>query len=260
MANWTRAQVLIALNLYCQLPFGRLHSRNPQIIEVAKHIGRTPDALAMKLTNLASLDPAITGTGRRGLSGASALDKNIWAEFQENPDAIGYESQQLIDELAAQDSKITELSSAFAESDFPSFDSITPTEKTATVNVRIKQAFFRKAILSSYEGRCCMTGISHSQLLIASHIIPWTQDAHNRLNPANGLCLSALHDKAFDRGLLTVLPDFSIKVSKALKDSETSSLAQDYLFALDGKPITLPNKFVPDRDFLLWHNKELFLN
>ena len=61
MANqqWTREQTLIALNLYCQLTFGQLHRRNPLIVATALMIERTPDALAMKLVNLASLDPVI---------------------------------------------------------------------------------------------------------------------------------------------------------------------------------------------------------
>ena len=60
--NWTREQLLVAFNLYCQLPFGKLHSRNPDIIRLAEMIGRNPGALAMKLVNIASLDPVILET------------------------------------------------------------------------------------------------------------------------------------------------------------------------------------------------------
>ncbi len=52
---WSREQLLIAFNLYCQMPFGKMHSKNPDIIRFADLIGRTPSALAMKLTNIASL-------------------------------------------------------------------------------------------------------------------------------------------------------------------------------------------------------------
>ena len=79
---WTREELLVAFALYCRLPFGRLHSKNPEIVEVAAAIGRTPSALAMKLTNIASLDPAIISTGRSGLSGASANDREMWNEMQ----------------------------------------------------------------------------------------------------------------------------------------------------------------------------------
>ena len=65
--GWARQQLLVAFSLYCQMPFGKLHSRNPEIIKFAEHIGRTPSALAMKLTNIASLGPATTSTERKGL-------------------------------------------------------------------------------------------------------------------------------------------------------------------------------------------------
>ena len=55
--KWTREHFLIALNLYCKLPFGKLHNGNPIIMEVAEKMGRTPNSLAMKLCNFAALDP-----------------------------------------------------------------------------------------------------------------------------------------------------------------------------------------------------------
>lgn len=259
MAYWTREEVLIALNLYCQLPFGKLHHRNPQIIELARRLGRTSSSLAMKLSNLASLDPAITATGRKGLLGASALDKSIWDEFQKNPDVIGYESQRLMDELASQSEELIALTSATETMNIPAMDSGITTTATAIVTVRVKQSFFRKAVLSSYENCCCMSGIRHPYLLIASHIVPWAKDVHNRLNPTNGLCLSALHDKAFDRGLLTVLPDFTIRVASELKQDKSNLLMNDYLLGLEGKSISMPNKFAPDKLFLSRHNEEVFL-
>ncbi|MDF2446511.1 MAG: putative restriction endonuclease [Moraxellaceae bacterium] len=257
MANWNREQLLVALNLYCQLPFGKFHQGTPLIIETAKRIGRTPSALAMKLSNLASLDPAITQSGRKGLPSTSSLDRAIWEEFQKNPDALAYESQKIVDALADQDAALSPLSSKSEVEDSPA--SYYAGTTTATITLRVKQGFFRKAILSSYENRCCMTGLSHPALLIASHIVPWSKDEHNRLNPANGLCLSALHDKAFDRGLITVSPDFIIRISQSLRDIEPNPMTHDYLLGLEGKPITQPHKFAPHRDFLSYHSSEIFL-
>ena len=57
-------------------------------------------------------------------------------------------------------------------------------------------------ILSNYNGHCALTGIDIPQLLLASHIIPWSKNKVTRLNPSNGICLSALYDKAFDQGLI----------------------------------------------------------
>jgi putative restriction endonuclease len=255
MANWSREQLLVALNLYCQLPFGKFHSKNPIIIETSKLIDRTPSSLAMKLSNLASLDPAITTSGRKGLAGASLLDKKIWLEFQENPNEIGYESQVIMEKIATKEKTLLPLSSnnEFFETENYYGD----TKKTETSS-RIRQSFFRRSILSSYESRCCMSGINTESLLIASHIVPWSKDQKKRLNPSNGLCLSALHDKAYDQGLITVTPDFKIIVSKNLYEHETSQIGKEYLTALNNKEIILPCKFLPNRDFLAYHNENVF--
>lgn len=256
MAHWTRDQLLVALNLYCQLSFGQFDRRTPLIIETAKLIHRTPSALAMKLANLASLDPAITQSGRSGLRGASVLDKALWQEFQHEPDRVALESQEAMDQLAQQSTFLNALSSQSGVAETPADYSATNT--TATVAVRRKQYFFRKSVLSSYESRCCMSGIRHPQLLVASHIVPWSKDEQNRLNPANGLCLSALHDRAFDLGLITVTPDFHIRVSHALHETEDSTLASEYLLGLEGKEISLPHKFAPHSTFLEFHNHHIF--
>nr|WP_245747947.1 HNH endonuclease [Formivibrio citricus] len=104
-----------------------------------------------------------------------------------------------------------------------------------------------------------MTGLADPRLLVASHIVPWAKDEKNRLNPANGLCLSSLHDKAFDRGLLTVTPDFVIKVSPQLNTLGDNPFTKDYLIGLEGRKIALPKKFWPLREFLDYHHDELFL-
>ena len=257
MMEWTRDQVLIALNLYCQLPFGRLHYRNPEIIEVAAKLGRTPGSLAMKLSNLASLDPNIVESGRKGLRGASALDRRVWQEFQDNPEQVGYESQLLMDILVDGSKSLHNLASEADEPEVPT--SYRAETTTATVTVRMKQSFFRRAVLSSYDSTCCMSAIKHPSLLVASHIVPWAKDEQNRLNPANGLCLSALHDKAFDRGLLTVMPDLKIRVSSILREVEEGPLAMAFLMGLDGRSIRVPKKFAPDNEFLRYHNEEIFV-
>lgn len=251
---WTRDEVLIALNLYCQLPFGKLHQSNPLIIKVAEMLDRTPGSVAMKLSNLASLDPEITASGRRGLEGASALDRAVWAEFAQNPGATAIESQQLMDQLVS--GVAPELSTQAEESDIPATTDA-DTSSAVTVKVRRGQAFFRKSVLASYDGTCCMSGLKVRRLLVASHIKPWRADTANRLNPRNGLCLSALHDRAYDLGYLSVRPDHTIVVSTELH-ADTSPLSIDSLVALDGQKIRLPEKFHPSADLLEWHHSHIF--
>ena len=251
---WTRDEVLIALNLYCQLPFGKLHQGNPLIIKVAEMLDRTPGSVAMKLSNLASLDPEITTSGRKGLEGASALDKSVWTEFAQEPAAIAVESQQLMDLLV--DGIAPELSTQAEEPDIPAATDA-ETSSAVTVKVRRGQAFFRKSVLASYDGACCMSGLKVRRLLVASHIKPWRSDTANRLNPRNGLCLSALHDRAYDLGYLSVRPDHTIAVSKELR-ADTSALSIDCLVALDGMKIRMPEKFHPSADLLDWHYVNIF--
>ena len=96
---WTKEQVKLAFHLYCQIPFGRIDGRNKEIVELAKVIGRTSDAVAMKMLNISSLDPAITSTGRVGLGNASALDREVWAEFQSDWEKLAVESELLRQQL-----------------------------------------------------------------------------------------------------------------------------------------------------------------
>lgn len=252
-SRWSREELLVAFNLYCQMPFGKMHSRNPDIIRAAGALGRTPSSVAMKLVNFASLDPSITSTGRRGLGNASRADKAIWEEFNGDWEALAVESETHLRALVRKGStRLPEASEEFDDFDDADYEGQT---RAVQIQARIKQSFFRKAVLSSYGGRCCMTRISESRLLVASHIVPWKVDPKNRLNPRNGLCLSALHDKAFDRGLITITDDFLVDVSPALSKFEKEPFIRDTLIALRGKPIDLPEKFQPDVTFLRWHRQ-----
>ncbi|GHV57841.1 restriction endonuclease [Spirochaetia bacterium] len=237
--KWTEIQLKLAFYLYCQLPFGKLHAKNPDVIKMAKIIGRTQNALAMKLVNFASLDPAITDSGRKGLGNASNADHEIWEKFHANWELLTEECEGLLENKA--------------DDNIEKQDDIGYSGETrqSIVNTRIGQSFFRKSVLSSYQYICCMSGVSIPELLIASHIIPWSNSKENRLNPANGLCLSSIHDKAFDLGLITVNPDCVIIVSKKMKEYKNNVPQTELLLALDGKSIILPEKFHPDKDFLL---------
>lgn len=249
--RWTEDELRLALALYCQLPFGKMHSRNKDINGLAEKLGRTPSSVAMKLVNFASLDQEIVNSGRSGLGNASAMDRQVWDKFQNNWDT---EISRAADELGP----ITEtVSQITAEEEIP-----VPIDTTrkAEVEVRKKQYVFRRMVLSSYVDICCISGVSEPRLLVASHIVPWKENIENRLNPKNGLCLSALHDKAYDRGLLTVLPDFTIAVSSEIIKLRNDKFIQETLVSCHGKKIKLPEKFRPDPLLLAWHNQYVFLN
>lgn len=250
--NWTKEQAKLAFHLYCQLPFGKLHKGNPEIIRLAQAIGRTPSAVAMKLVNFASLDPAITSTGRRGLDGASNLDREIWAEFNADWDRLAVECEMLRRRIAPEP-VADEVDELVAPED------CTGETRRVVTEQRIKQNFFRRAVLSSYGGRCCISGLSEPRLLIASHIVPWSKDKQNRLNPCNGLCLSAIHDRAFDKGLITLSDDFKLIVSDELKRRSDAFIKAVFL-PMEGLTISLPERFMPTTKFVAWHRSELFVD
>ena len=248
-SNWTRSETLAALHVYLQLPFGQLHYRNPKIKQLSDWIGRTPGSIALKLVNLASLDPAVLASGRKGMGNASALDHQIWQELQASWDKVALESAAAYDKLMLTNGAPLEIvSDAAMEQTYPEGKT-----RTATVQVRINQARFRQYVLASYNATCCISGLQNEKLVIASHIVPWSQDSENRLNPQNGLCLSALHDRAYDQGLLTVTPDYKIHVSSKLKALKGDSFMTDSLLRFDKQSIRLPEKFRPAAAFLASH-------
>ena len=249
--RWTRQQLLVAFDLYCRLPFGKIHRNNPEIVRHANAIGRTPSALAMRLVNIASIDPIITSSGRRGLSHGATTDvRNMWGEMHDNWDSFIVEAGQALEEFGIDVE--SEETSVDKEGKSPSG---LGEDRTALTTVRRGQDFFRATVLSSYNSRCCITGLSIPKLLIASHIVPWRDDATNRVNPRNGLLLSALHDRAFDRGIITINDDFTVRVSKAYPADDFFSFS---ISAYDGIPIRQPEKFIPDQQFLAYHREHIF--
>jgi putative restriction endonuclease len=247
---WTREELILAINLYCKLPFGRLHRSNPEIIKLAALIGRTPSSVAYKLVNFASLDPSLKARGIKGAYNVSNLDRKIWQEFFNNWDVLPFESEKL---LAKFEHTTVEKLNNIVENELPKEGKT----KKQLVKVRVNQSFFRQMIMASYDYTCCITGIRQSELLVAGHISPWGIDKENRLNPRNGLALNALHDRAFECGLITITPGYKIKISLILKKKESLSV-QDYFLKYENRPIILPSRFLPDKKFLEYHNKERF--
>ncbi|MDT8388823.1 MAG: HNH endonuclease [Thiogranum sp.] len=252
--TWTRNQLLIAFKLYCEIPFGKMHSRNPEIIKYAALIGRTPSALAMKLTNMASLDPAITSTGRKGLRAASVADKAMWDQMQSDWEQFALEVQGIEEGLGIQAKEEIHREGPF---DADERDDHSGESRSVLTAARIGQEFFRRSVLSAYNYRCCVTGLAVPELLIASHIVPWAKDPSNRLNPRNGLCLSMLHDKAFDMGIMTLDENMTIHVSR-LYAKDTDEFFRAAVYAFEGQRIALPEKFIPRADFLDYHRKVIF--
>lgn len=248
--NWNREELVIAFNLYSQIPFGAIHARNPKLVELAAVLGRSPGSASFKLSNFARLDPSLQARGIRGLQHGAKGDEEVWREFAERPDALVYESAQL---LASRLGRSVEAVADVDESDLPPPGE----EREAIVRLRVNQSFFRKRVLSAYEFRCCVTGLGATELLVASHIVPWAEDPANRLNPKNGLCLNALHDRAFDRHLMWIDSDYTVRFAPSLHESARhGETSLTWMLGYEGSRLKLPKKFVPDANFLCHHAEQ----
>ncbi|MCO7255501.1 HNH endonuclease [Dickeya oryzae] len=249
---WTRDELLIAFTLYDVLPSGKQDANNHLIKYYAAKIGRTPAALVMKLGNFASLDPVVIKSGRAGLSQVSKADRELWQELERDPQAFEQQCQQAITALTAPD-----------DTSQHALD-ITPPdyyghERMAITTVRVGQQQFRKRVLKAYDERCCITGLEEPILLIASHIRPWKDIAEHRLDPSNGLCLSALHDKAFDKGLIGFNDHLELMLSPRLK-MLSSEIVQNQFEQYEGKQLHLPTDphHHPKLEHIRHHRKHLF--
>ena len=246
--NWTREETIVAFNVYCKIPFKSSSKSNPTVIKFANIIGRSPSALNMKIGNFGRLDPELKKQGISGLVNGSKIEEEILNEFNGNWDKLAFESEELIAKFQNKEIKDVNVEN------FPEGK-----EREATVKARVNQNFFRSTILSSYNFKCCITGLSIPDLLVASHIKPWSKDTVNRTNPHNGLCLNSIHDKAFDRGFITVTPDFKVKVSNYFNEYSEDKSVNEFFLKFNNQGIFKPERFVPTQDFLDYHYQNIFI-
>jgi len=204
----------------------------------------------MKCLNIASIDPLVAASGRAGLGNASSLDQETWDEFHADWERLTSECEQLRQHLLLASGQSQALPRGVDDKfELTDFSGET---RDAIVQQRVKQGFFRRAVLSSYRDRCCISGLSDKRLLVASHIVPWSADKANRLNPSNGLCLSVIHDKAFDSHLFTLSDDWQVVLSERIKASKDTFL-REVFWPIDGKQIEMPERFAPDPTFIAKH-------
>ena len=125
-------------------------------------------------------------------------------------------------------------------------------DRLSDLKVRQGQNIFSDRVKVRYGNMCLVCGISETELLIGAHIVRWADDKSNRLNPANGLCLCSLHDRAFEHGLFTLDRKLRICVSN---DVSSDSVFGKQLWKLQGKLIRLGTAQPPGERFLAEHRK-----
>ena len=245
--NWTEEELIVAFNLYCKIPFGTIHNRNSKIIELSNLINRTADALALKLSNFASFDPELKERGIRGLKNASKKDAEIFDRFYFDRENLAFESEKALAEFEG-----LTIDEKFKE-ELPELNCIKGEEKIRYIKTRVNQRFFRSMLLANYEGKCALTGINIPQMLFASHIVPWSINIENRLNPSNGICLSAHFDTAFDKGIISFTHDYRLLINPNIAKSKEMSYFFEWFQKFQNLKLNMPTKAFPGKEFLSWH-------
>jgi putative restriction endonuclease len=255
--DWTRDELLILLNVYDKIPFGQFDQDQPVIKSIADQMERSPGSVAMKLGNLASLDPATHARGRKGLSGASDLDRMTFTEFSANRGELAPRSEELFRKLfkAKPDDELELIKNQGVRVRKSLNPPIGATESSAQRKIRRGQQYFRQVVLNAYDAKCCITGIQVPELLVASHIKPWNAcNDEERLTARNGLCLSKLHDAAFDAFLITLDKKLRVQLSRRLLMYFPSPALEKAFAPYENRAIILPAKLSePDEGFLAYH-------
>lgn len=249
---WTRDELILALNLYLKLPFGKLHSRTPEIVQLANLIGRSANSAAIRLANFASVDPYHQRRGIAGMVGGKKQVEPIWNEFINNKDELLFESERILAEK-----ENVSLENKYADS-LRDVKHLKGEDKLREVKTRINQNVFRQIVVANYSGKCAISGIDISDFLVASHILPWSNNEAERLNPENGICLSSLYDKAYDKGYIGINDKFEILLSKELRMKNKNLYYEKYFSFLSGLKMTLPSKYYPNKNFLQFHMDVVF--
>lgn len=249
---WTREELILTLSVYFRLPFGRLNHSTKEVKELAQLIGRTDNSAALRLVNFAACDPYIIESGRTGMPAGVPICKPIWDEFAGDKERLFLEAERIKADL---------LHKPVEEVLRISRNDLEGREKETVIKQRVNQSVFRTMILYNYEERCAITGINIPELLVASHIIPWADStATQKLNPENGICLSALYDKAFDKGFMTISPDdYTIRLSSALREYESQDYYEKHFGSINGRKIFLPIEHSPNKEFLAYHRDNIYL-
>ena len=254
--NWSRQETLMALAFYLCPPFPRKNwdDSDAEIQLLAREIGRTESAVCFKIANLKACDPNRTGLGFTNTAG---MDRQIINEYLANPDATISEAMWELGQTGLRISYDGEIEASGPSC--PDQPQQLGLERVEQVRKRVNQDYFRSVLLTNYGGTCCLTGIDIPTLLTASHIKPWAAATPSeRLMSSNGLLLNALHDRAFDRGLITLDDSYRVVVSSHVPHTPAND---QWLYAFDGRQIRLPGSEEstwPSLDFIHYHNEYVF--
>lgn len=173
--------------------------------------------------------------------GINQITKNDFLNLLTLLNEDAYESDE--------DSEVVKYDAQIAEGNFYVEDEI------ASVKVRSWQRAWSDRIKNNYGYTCAMCDVTLPDFLVGSHIIPSSKDKKNRMNPSNGICLCILHDKAFDRGYITINDKGIIIFSPYLIHD---NMLKDQLILITRKNIRRPLFYIPGDDFLQYHRSKVY--
>lgn len=272
---------MMAFALYCLLDKKYCDDKGADVRRLAASLHRTPDAVALKIWNIAAHDANRRELGRVGMRHGSKLDMQIWEWFAERGDDFLFDCVSLLDDALAKSP--LDIEGHFITDRVSSVERFTTQlgrETKAVVKKRLGQTYFRNTLLLNYKGVCCLTGLAIPNMLVASHIKPWADSTPTeKTAAANGLLLNALHDRAFDQGLITIDHDYRIQVAhdgvrdlmsrmtspdmdaddiEAIK-AAANSANERMLYAYEGHAIHMPRSNPPSHEFIDWHHRHVWL-
>ena len=239
--EWSREQEIVALYMYCLIPFNKVSGNNPHIAKMAKIIGRpNANSLKAKIGNFGKFD---TNLAAVGLGHSSHLDEEIWNEYNGRWQDLEVDALKLIEKFQHTNHE--------EQTEIP-FIPIGK-EREVVIKQRINQSLFRNMVLSAYNNTCCITGLARPELIEACHIIDWADDEKNRINPCNGLAMNVLFHRAFDKLYLGISTDLRVIISDKLYDGlkgKDKDNTYEIFNPYNGKNIMLPKKFKPNIEFI----------
>lgn len=269
--KWNSEEITLALGLYLITPYSRIDKKDPRAVMLGSLLDRSGGSVAMKLANLASLDPEVAKRGRKGFGNGARADRRVWDYFFD-PRTGQIATARLrarIDEIAQArnlsldflDAEVGSASAANAQQDVAAVGTLlkAPPERVliridgvdrlVTRKERVHQDFFRRAVLANCEMQCAVTHLSEPSLLEAAHILPWSEYPDTRLEVGNGLALNSLLHAAYDQNLLGITGDGVVKVAEELL-KEAGDL-REFFSGISGHQIdTSKMKQPPRADFL----------
>lgn len=248
---WTRDEFIVTFNLYLTIEYKKINDQNPDVIKLGNLINRTPGSISIRLANFASVDPYHQQRGAGGLKNGGKEIQSIWNEFYNNRKELLFQSEEI---LAQKES--TSIENKYAEILFDLKD-LKGETVIREIKARVNQCVFRKMVLRNYSTKCAITGIDIPELLLASHIVPWSKNENERLNIENGICFSALYDKAFDKGLIGINTNHEVIFSDTLKKKKGTEFFNQYFSSIENQKI-ISAQIAPRKDFLQYHLDTIF--